>query len=64
MNNFWSLNSLVVIATGYWPENRGSIPGRGRFLSSPQLPDLFWVHPLSCKNGRVGCFPAGKTAGM
>jgi hypothetical protein len=35
-----SRDSSVGIATGYWLDGQGSIPGRGkRFFSTPQRPD-------------------------
>jgi hypothetical protein len=43
----------VGIATGYWREGPGSIPGMA-FFSSPQRPDRLWVHPASYSMGSGG----------
>jgi hypothetical protein len=43
-----SQNSSVSMVTGYGPDSRGLIPGKGkRLFSTPQRPDRLWgsTHP-------------------
>jgi hypothetical protein len=50
----------VGITTDYGLDDRGLIPGKGRFFSSPQHPDWFWVPPNLIYNMFYSSFPEAK----
>jgi hypothetical protein len=49
-----SRDSSVDIATGFWLDSPGSIPGSARFFSSPQRPEWNWGSPILLSNGYQG----------
>jgi hypothetical protein len=51
------------IATGYWLDGPGLLPGSATFFFSPQRPDRLWGPPALLYNGYWGPFPVGKMAG-
>jgi hypothetical protein len=53
-NIYNSRDNLVVIATGYGPDDRGFFPDRGKiFFSSSQRPDRLWG-PVSTGDSFAG----------
>jgi hypothetical protein len=49
----------AVLATGYGLDGPGSIPGRARFVFSPQRPDRLWGLPGLPSNGYRGGLSPG-----
>jgi hypothetical protein len=51
---------IAKSATGYWLDNQGSIPGKGKiFVSVSERPDRVWGPPSLLSNGYRGLFPRG-----
>jgi hypothetical protein len=65
INHKWSgEHSSVSRATGYAPDGSDSIPGRGNFFSSPQLPGRLWGPPSLLSSGYRGPFSGEYAAGV